>query len=193
MKLIVGLGNPGREYERTPHNAGFEVVDILAARHGGPWQYERRFEAMACDATIGGRRLTLLKPLTYMNLSGRAVTAWMGKNGGEAGDILVVTDDINLAVGRLRLRADGSHGGHKGLLSIINSLGTTLFARLRVGVMPSRGTPDDVVAFVLGRLPMADRAKLEEAEEDAAAAVEMAVERDLDTAMNRFNRRAKGE
>src|SRR5690606_871558 len=99
MKLIVGLGNPGRQYDNTPHNVGFHAVDILAARHGGTWVEERRFEAMTADIRLGAQKVTLMKPLTYMNLSGRSVRAWQSKNGGEPGDFLVLSDDIHLPMG----------------------------------------------------------------------------------------------
>jgi len=190
MKLIVGLGNPGRQYERTPHNVGFDVADILAARHGGSWTCERRFEAMTAEIVVSGVRVTLMKPLTYMNLSGRSVAAWMSKNGGEASQILAISDDINLALGRLRIRADGSHGGHKGLLSLIHALGTLGFPRLRIGVKPAGETLDDVVDFVLSRLKPGDWERLVECEEQAADAVEMILAKGLTAAMNYFNRRS---
>lgn len=190
MKLIVGLGNPGRQYERTPHNVGFDVVDILASRHRGSWNYERRFEAVTADITLSGARATLMKPLTYMNLSGQSVAAWASKNGGEPPEILAISDDINLALGRIRIRADGSHGGHKGLLSIINSLGTLGFPRLRIGVKPAGENLDDVVDFVLSRLRPEDRERLAECEEDAADAVEMIFDKGLTPAMNHYNRKS---
>jgi PTH1 family peptidyl-tRNA hydrolase len=187
MKLIVGLGNPGRQYERTPHNVGFDVADILAARHGGEWRHERRFEALTADISLPAGRVVLMKPLTFMNLSGRAVAAWAGKNGADAHEILVISDDINLPLGRLRIRPDGSHGGHKGLLSVINSLGTLGFPRVRVGVKPAGENLDDVVEFVLSRMRPEDRERLAQCEEDAADAVEMILDKGLTAAMNRFN------
>lgn len=190
MKLIVGLGNPGRQYQRTPHNAGFEVVDILLDRHKGMWAYERRFEAEVAEISLSGTRVALMRPLTYMNLSGRAVASFVGKNGGEPGEILVISDDINLPLGQLRLRPGGSHGGHKGLLSIINSIGSLDFPRLRIGVKPEGADVDDWVSFVLRQLPPAERETLLHAEQLACDAVEMIVQRDLSAAMNQFNRKS---
>lgn len=189
MKLIVGLGNPGPQYERTPHNVGFEVVNILARRHRGDWAFERRFEAATADITLGGQRVTLMKPLTYMNLSGRSVAEYTRRNGGEPHEVLPISDDINLPIGRLRLRPDGSHGGHKGLLSIINALGTLGYPRLRVGVKPEGGDVDDWVGFVLSRMRPKDRDLLDETEELAADAVEMIMEKGFQAAMNKFNRK----
>ncbi|MCX7717970.1 MAG: aminoacyl-tRNA hydrolase [Candidatus Sumerlaeaceae bacterium] len=192
MKLIVGLGNPGRQYERTPHNVGFDVADILAVRHGGEWRHERRFEALTADISLPTGRVVLMKPLTYMNLSGQAVAAWAGKNGADAHEILVISDDINLPLGRLRIRPDGSHGGHKGLLSVINSLGTLGFPRVRIGVKPAGENLDDVVGFVLSRMKPEDRERLAQCEEEAADAVEMILDKGLTAAMNHFNGRGGG-
>ncbi len=192
MKLIVGLGNPGRRYERTPHNVGFDVVDLLAKRHGGQWSLAARFEAALAEITILGQRTTLMKPLTYMNLSGRAVQAWRSKNGGEPAEILVICDDVNLPLGQLRLRPSGSHGGHKGLLSIIHALGTLDFPRLRVGVRPQEVVPESLVDYVL--CPFAPDAwdVIRLAEERAADAVEVILERGLEATMNLYNRRLEG-
>lgn len=190
MKLIVGLGNPGRQYENTPHNVGFHAIDVLAERHGGQWAVERRFEAMTADIRLAGQKLTLMKPLTYMNLSGRAVAAWRSKNGGESDEFLVISDDIHLPMGQLRLRPGGSHGGQKGLLSIINSLGTLDVPRLRIGIRPTGGDVSDMVNYVLARVRPVDRDAFEKSWDDAADAVETIIERDFNTAMNQFNRKA---
>lgn len=190
MKLIVGLGNPGRQYEYTPHNVGFHAIDELARRHGATWAPESRFEAMTADARIWDRRTTLMKPLTYMNLSGRSVAGWLGKNGGEPTDILVISDDIHLPMGRIRIRAGGSHGGQKGLLSIINTLGTLEFPRLRIGIRPAEEEVTDLVEYVLRKVRPGDREKFEQSWTDAADAVEMVFKKDLASAMNHFNRKA---
>lgn len=190
MKLIVGLGNPGRQYERTPHNVGFHAIDILAQRANTEWVIERRFDAMVAEVRIWNRKTTLMKPLTYMNLSGKSVAAWVGKNGGEPGEILAISDDIHLPLGRLRLRAGGSHGGQKGLLSIINSLGTLEFPRLRIGVRPdSEHALADVSSYVLGQVKPADRETFEHSWQDAADAVEMMFKKDFTAAMNHYNRK----
>ena len=187
MKLIVGLGNPGRQYEMTPHNVGFETVDVLAKRHGGQWSLERRFEAETCDVQIDGKRVTLMKPLTFMNLSGKAVAAYAQKNGVAPDELLVISDDLHLPLGRIRLRAGGSHGGQKGLLSIIQSLGTMDFPRLRIGVVREGLQIRDNAAYVLGKVRPDDRPKFDLAKEDAADAVETVIRDGLVTAMNRFN------
>jgi PTH1 family peptidyl-tRNA hydrolase len=189
MKLIVGLGNPGKRYENTPHNVGFDVVDILARRHGAQWSLAARFEAALAEATIFGRSVTLMKPLTYMNLSGRAVQAYTAKNGGEPSEILVICDDVNLPLGQLRLRPSGSHGGHKGLLSIIHALGTLEFPRLRIGVRPEEEHDGGWIEYVLSPFSPEAREVIAHAEEEAADAVEILLERGLEAAMNRFNRR----
>ncbi|AXA37397.1 Peptidyl-tRNA hydrolase [Candidatus Sumerlaea chitinivorans] len=190
MKLVVGLGNPGSRYERTPHNVGFDVVDLLAKRHGGTWALRTRFEAAIAEIVLDGKRVTLLKPLTYMNLSGRAVQAYLSKEGGEPAELLVISDDIALPLGQLRIRPSGSHGGHKGLLSIIQSLGTLDFPRLRIGVRPNRPIEPDWVQFVLSHFPPEEWEVVRTAEETAADAIEMILERGLEAAMNRYNRKS---
>lgn len=190
MRLIVGLGNPGPQYENTPHNVGFHAIDTLASRHGGQWAVERRFEAMTTDINIAGHKVTLMKPLTYMNLSGRAVAAWRAKNGGEPDELLAISDDIHLAMGQLRLRPSGSHGGQKGLLSMINSLGTLDFPRLRIGIRPTGGAVSDMASYVLARVRPADREAFEASWDDAAHCLEEVVTIGLEPAMNRYNRKS---
>ncbi len=189
MRLIIGLGNPGRQYDQTPHNVGFHAIDRLGERFRAEWALERRFEAMTADIQIMGQKLTLMKPLTYMNLSGQSVAAWRSKNGGEPEEMLVISDDFHLPMGQLRLRPTGSHGGQKGLMSVINSLGTTDVPRLRIGIAPGGGSVSDMVSYVLARVRPADREVFERSWDDAADAVEMVVEKDLQTAMNRYNRK----
>lgn len=189
MKLVVGLGNPGSKYARTPHNVGFEVVDLLAARERASFRIERRFDAETTEITVGGERLTLMKPLTYMNLSGNSVGEFCRRNGTEPGDILVISDDIHLALGQIRIRPNGSHGGHNGLLSIINSLGSLDFPRLRVGVKPEGAVLNDWVEFVLSKLTPREREELERTEQEAADAVMGILERGLERTMNLYNRK----
>jgi PTH1 family peptidyl-tRNA hydrolase len=189
MKLIVGLGNPGRQYENTPHNVGFHAIDTLGQRHGAVWKLGRRFEAMTAEIRLWDRNTTLMKPLTYMNLSGRSVAAWIAKNGGEPSEILVISDDVHLAMGRIRIRAGGSHGGQKGLLSIINALGTLDFPRLRIGIRPQAEDVDDLTAYVLRPVKPAEREIFEQSWQDAADAVEMIFKKDLASTMNHFNRK----
>lgn len=190
MRLIVGLGNPGAQYENTPHNVGFHAIETLGQRHGAQWTIERRFDAMTASIQIAGQKLTLMKPLTYMNLSGRAVAAWRSKNGGEPGEILALSDDVHLPMGQLRLRPDGSHGGQKGLLSLISTLGTLEFPRLRIGVRPSGGAISDMSSYVLGRVRPVDRPAFEQSWDTAADCVEDIIQGNFEHAMNRYNRKA---
>lgn len=185
MKLLVGLGNPGPRYRGTYHNIGFDVVDEVARRHA------LGFGAAPTDALVArlrraGGDVLLVKPLTFMNLSGRAVGDLQRFFKAEPEDVLVIVDDVNLATGRLRLRARGSAGGHNGLKSIIACLGTDAFPRLRVGV--GRGDPRrDLADHVLSRVPQDERERLREVTTLAADAAECFVELGLLEAMNRFN------
>lgn len=153
MKLLVGLGNPGAEYRETRHNVGFQVIDELARRWGVE-QWREAFESLAVKAVRNGEPVWLCKPLTYMNLSGRAVAGLAGFYKVPVEDLLVVTDDAALPLGRLRARRGGSDGGHNGLKSVAQSLGTEDYARLRVGV--GRGDIQAADGRVVGRPEMAD-------------------------------------
>lgn len=192
MKLIVGLGNPGRRYRLTRHNVGWEVIARLSARTGIPVDQEDGFSQVG-RGSIEGTRVILARPQTYMNVSGEAVRELRRRHRLRPQDILVVVDDLDLPLGRLRLRASGSDGGHNGLKSIIDALGTTDFPRLRIGISrPPEGVdPADHVLtrFSAEEQPVIDAA-LDRAAEAAAAFVTGGVER----AMNRFNppRAARG-
>ena len=186
MKLVAGLGNPGRPYVGTRHNVGFEVVDLLAARH------KLTFEAAPANAVFARWRrpdaVTLLvKPLTLMNLSGEAVGALVRYYKVEIPDTLIVCDDVNLPLGRLRARASGSEGGHNGLRSIADHLGTIDYARLRVGV--GRGDARrDLADHVLARFEPEEEAGIRDAIARAADAVETWIADGLGRMMNVFNR-----
>ncbi len=133
MKLVVGLGNPGRQYTETRHNIGFRVVEQIAnTSSGGTWS--ARFDGLTCDIRLGAEKLLLLKPMTYMNRSGRSVRSAIDFYKVELADLLIICDDVNLSLGKLRLRSGGSAGGNNGLKDIILHLGTEEFPRLRVGV-----------------------------------------------------------
>jgi peptidyl-tRNA hydrolase, PTH1 family len=191
MKLVAGLGNPGSRYEGTRHNLGFAVVDLLAGR----WGIEvarQKFNAWVGDGTAGGQRVVLLKPLTFMNLSGQAVQAAVAFHKLSLEDLLVVSDDLDLPVGQIRLRASGTSGGHKGLESIIQLLGSNEFARLRIGI--GRAGRDEVVAHVLSGISPEEEALTDAAVRRAADAVECWLTDGVTAAMNRFNRtdRPKG-
>lgn len=187
MKVVVGLGNPGSEYRETRHNVGFLVIEELRCRHESPAEMRRA----RCEVSrVTGRdpELLLARPQTYMNRSGPAVSALLQSEGASAEDLFVVCDDLNLEFGTLRIRPRGTHGGHNGLRSIIESLGTTEFPRLRVGVGPLP-PGEDQAEFVLDRFPSADRRVLPGLIENAADCLLMAVDFGLQQAMNRYNRR----
>lgn len=137
-RLIIGLGNPGTRYDGTPHNIGFDVVDALAvALRAAPFAPKERFKALLTDVRLdGGHTVTLMKPTTYMNLSGEAVAAWRARNGGEPPEMLVICDDVNIELGQIRLRPSGSDGGQKGLRSVIEYMGSQQVPRLRLGIRP---------------------------------------------------------
>jgi peptidyl-tRNA hydrolase, PTH1 family len=188
MKLIVGLGNPGRAYAGTRHNVGFDVVDLLAERHGLAW------ESAPADAVLAkwrARSALVSKPLTSMNLSGQAVGDLLRFYKIDLSDLFVVVDDANLELGRLRTRPGGSAGGHNGLKSLIGLLGTEDFARLRVGV--GRGDRRDLADHVLAKFDPPERADVAEAVGRAADAVELFVAEGIGPVMNRFNRKEDAE
>ena len=183
MRVVVGLGNPGRRYRGTRHNLGFRVLDRLAEQAGAGWKKKRLFPAWV------SRRgnLILVKPATYVNLSGRAVRAALDYFRLPAEDLLVVLDDVNLPAGTIRIRAGGGAGGHHGLESIIRSLGTRDFTRIRIGV--GGGNLADLTAHVLSRPGKKDNALYLRAADEASAAVEAIETEGLEAAMNRFNRK----
>jgi PTH1 family peptidyl-tRNA hydrolase len=185
MKLVVGLGNPGPKYAGTRHNIGFAVLDYLAAAPGvGRWR--SRFEAQVTEAVEGTEQVLLMKPETFMNLSGRAVRAAMDFYKLPLTDLLVVCDDIALPLGKLRARAKGSDGGQKGLRSIQEQLGTQEYPRLRIGV-GSPGEHLDAADHVLSRFKPGERAAVEDAVAQAAQAVLLWVRQGIDVCMNRVN------
>ncbi|HUR21209.1 MAG TPA: aminoacyl-tRNA hydrolase [Vicinamibacterales bacterium] len=190
MKLVVGLGNPGGRYRGTRHNVGFEVVDGLVARHGltlQPW----KTLAETAEWRRPEGRVWFVKPTTFMNLSGEAVVALMGFYKVELPDVLVVCDDVNLPVGRLRARPEGSGGGNNGLGSIIGSLGTDGFSRIRIGV--GRGDPQrDLADHVLSRFPPEDLPVMTASLERAGEAVEVWIDEGIARVMNKFNRADDG-
>jgi PTH1 family peptidyl-tRNA hydrolase len=192
MKLIVGLGNPGAKYQQTLHNIGFDVVNELARRHQASFDAAPAEALLAKVRGLGDDTVLLAKPLTFMNLSGRAVGDLQRFYKIEPVDLLIVTDDVNLPAGQLRARRGGSAGGHNGLKSIIELLGTDQFPRLRVGV--GRGDPQrDLRDRVLGRAAPDERTILAEATALAADAAEVFVTQGIADVMNRFNRRKAEE
>ncbi|MEM7755654.1 MAG: aminoacyl-tRNA hydrolase [Planctomycetota bacterium] len=189
MKLIVGLGNPGVQYEQTRHNAGFMVVDELASRHAVGSIARARFQAATLDAHIGGEKCLLMKPTTFMNLSGRCVGEAVRFFKLEpAEDVLVLTDDVALPVGTIRLRAKGGSGGHNGLSDIDRVLGGEPYARLRVGIGQ---TPKQMVQadWVLSKFTEGERGDLKRSVSEAAEATASWVDHGIEKAMNAFNKK----
>ena len=185
MKLVVGLGNPGERYRRTRHNAGFMVMDALAARAGAPRGREEA-EAWVAEAEVGGEAVSLAKPLTFMNRSGVAVAGLLEASGGSPTDLIVVVDDVALELGTLRVRERGTHGGHNGLRSLIDVLGTDEFVRLRLGVRKGE-LPEDLAGYVLAEFPPEDVLVVQEMVGLGADAVAAIVREGAVEAMNRFN------
>jgi peptidyl-tRNA hydrolase, PTH1 family len=182
--LVAGLGNPGREYERTRHNVGWLVLDELARRHGGSWR--SKFSGSLADVRLGDLRLALLKPETYMNDSGRSVGAAVRFFKVEPEQVLVVHDDVDLEAGRLQARAGGGLAGHNGLRSLAQHLGTQDFLRLRIGVgRPGRGDPRPVSDWVLS--PFAPEEDPEALIARGADAVETIATDGLEAAQQRYN------
>lgn len=184
--LIVGLGNPGEKYENTRHNVGFMVVDELAERESKPIQ-RLKFKALTNTLTISGEKVLVMKPVTYMNLSGEAVRQAMDFYKIQPEHILVISDDTALAVGRLRIRAKGSAGGHNGLKNIIQHLGTDQFPRLRVGVGEKPHPDYDMADWVLGAFQGEDKKAIDATVKRAADAVECILAQGLDRGMGKFN------
>ena len=185
--LIVGLGNPGERYERTRHNLGFMLVDLLA-RQSNAQVKRSECRALVGRAEIEGRAVELVKPQTYMNLSGESVACLLRKREWlkVADDLLVVSDDIALPFGSIRLRARGSSGGQKGLENIISVLGTDEFLRLRIGIRPEH-TVSDTAAFVLERFTKAQQAEVEKILERSAEALRAVLRDGIDKAMSLYN------
>ena len=191
--LIVGLGNVGSEYEGTRHNAGFMVVDALAKEADARWSLERH--AYRTEVRHKGRVLVLIKPTTYMNLSGKAVKYWLQAEKIELANLMVVVDDIALDPGIIRIKKQGAAGGHNGLTDIEAHLGTQAYNRLRVGVGQSFGRGQQV-DYVLGQFPPEDMPAMQAALEEACAAVRCFVTQGIDRTMNSYNKKGnahKGE
>ena len=184
MKIIAGLGNPGAQYANTPHSVGFEAVDALAASAGVAWEEKRQFKCLMAKVSVAGQPVLLVKPQTFMNLSGESVAPIVRYHNATAADLVVVQDDIDMAVGRLRVRKGGSCGGHNGVRNIIERLGTSDFARVKIGVGKDR---DDVVAHVLGKFDPATRKVMDVVVAEAAKAAAEVVRSGPDRAMNLYN------
>lgn len=183
--LIVGLGNPGAEYANTRHNLGFRVLDIFASKHGIEFSQKNRLY-WAGTGSVNGTDVVLAKPRTYMNLSGNAVISLMQKYGLKPGQLLVLSDDFCLPIGRLRIRKSGGSGGHNGLNNIIACLGTNEFTRIRLGT-GSAPNGSDPINFVLGSFKPDEYKPINDMLENASEALSYIVENGTDAAMNKFN------
>ena len=189
MHLVVGLGNPGEQYQDNRHNLGFKVVDELRARARGP-VLRAKFGAELCEVTLVGERVLLCKPMEFMNVSGQAVARVAGFWKVPAADVVVVHDELDLPFGRLKLGVGGGHGGHNGVRSMLSDLGGAEFARVRVGVgRPAAGR--DPADYLLSDFSRAEDKELPALVGLAADAIEMIVSKGLPTAMNRFNGKAQ--
>lgn len=190
-KIVVGLGNPGVRYDNTPHNIGFEVVDELAKRlNASAWAAKDRFHALIAEGFAEGvGKVVLMKPTTFMNLSGRAVSGYLSKNEGLPGDVIVVCDDVSLDIGSIRLRERGRSAGQKGLQNILEALGTEEIPRLRVGIHPARGGKkiEDLSAYVLHKWWGVAREIATEVVDLSAEAIEGTFKLGFSKAMSRYN------
>lgn len=185
-ELIVGLGNPEPKYDNTRHNIGFAVVDELAKVWQMPLKENKRFQGMFAEGTVGGKKVRLLKPLTYMNRSGqsvRAVTDWYKV---QPSSVLAIYDDMDLPVGRLRIRLSGSAGGHNGMKSIIAHLGVKEFPRLRIGIGKS-DEEQGTISHVLGKFAPHESKIIEEVLYVSVKAIELSLKQDIEQSMNRYN------
>ena len=186
MKIVVGLGNPGSKYKGTRHNVGFDVIDALVERYAFGARAKSKFNANVNEVMIGTTKVVLISPLTYMNLSGQSVRAAIDFFKLDLDDLMVICDDLNLEVGRIRIRAKGSAGGQNGIKDIINRLGTQEFPRLRLGI----GRPPanwDTADYVLGKFDEHDQASIDDSVKQAVKACELWIDSDVKTAMNKFN------
>lgn len=187
MKVLVGLGNPGEQYAETPHNLGFKAIDVIASALGAEWKTEKRFKAQVAKALRKGGTVWLLKPQTYMNLSGESVAPFLKYYGATPKDLLVLSDDCDLPAGSLRIRPSGSAGGHNGLKNLIAHLGTEAFARIRLGAGRAADERRGLIDFVLHRFSAAEAEVANQTAARAAEAVFYWMDRGLQEAQNRYN------
>jgi PTH1 family peptidyl-tRNA hydrolase len=185
--LVVGLGNPGAKYEYTRHNAGFLAMDMICNRFGA--RCDRvKYKALIGEATVAGKRILLMKPQTFMNNSGEAIIEAVNFYKIPPENVIVISDDITLDVGRVRIRKSGSAGGHNGLKSIIAHLGSDTFPRVKLGVGQKPHPEYDLVDWVLGKFPPADLEKLREATAVVPNAIELLINGEAEKAMNTYNK-----
>jgi len=190
MRVIIGLGNPGIRYRSTRHNVGFEAIDKLAAAHNIKLKPNRRFQAHVGEGEINYQEVILVKPMTYMNVSGQAVQAILNFYKLPPSGIVVIFDDVSLPVGDIRVRENGSGGGQKGMVDIINRLGTKDFPRVRIGV-GQKPEGYSLSKYVLGRFPKKEKEAIAQGITNARVAVEIIIKSGAAEAMNEFNKKVK--
>ena len=187
MYLVAGLGNPGTQYEMTRHNIGFEVIDYIAHKYNIKVK-KLKYKSLYADTTINGEKVLFVKPQTYMNLSGEAIRDFVNFYKIPVENVIIISDEINLDAGRIRIRSKGSAGGHNGLKSIIYQLNSDNFPRIRMGVDSSLRGKMDLADFVLARFQKEEIPTLEDAIIRCSKAVEEIIARGIDSAMNKYNR-----
>lgn len=192
IAVIAGLGNPGTEYNGTRHNIGFAVVDALAAEQGAAWKKEKKFQAETAKVSLAGEPVVLMKPLTYVNESGRALGAWLRFHRLTPAAAAVIYDEINLDLGRLKLSVNGSAGGHNGIASLLRDAGAG-FLRYRIGIGSKTHPAMDLKDWVLGRFTEAENAVLTTRMPDYTKGLHLLLSRGVDAAMNQLNTRSHSE
>lgn len=184
MKIIAGLGNPGPQYANTPHSVGFEVVEAIAHEAGASWEEKKAYKCRLARCKFAGADVMLVEPLTFMNLSGESVAPIVKYHNCTSTDLLVIHDDIDLPAGRIRVKKNGSCGGHNGVRNIIERLGTQNFTRLKLGVGKNK---ENVIGFVLGKFDPATRKTMDQVVAAAAQAAATILKDGPDCAMNTWN------
>lgn len=184
MKVIVGLGNPGAQYANTPHSVGFEAVDAIASEIGAAWENKKAFSCLMAKGVLSGVPVLLVKPQTFMNLSGDSVAPVVKYHNATNDDLIVIQDDIDLASGRIRIRKGGSCGGHNGIRNIIERLGSSAFTRVKIGVGKDKS---NVIGHVLGKFDPASRALADQCVSVSVKACSAIVAEGVDKAMNLYN------
>lgn len=184
MKVIAGLGNPGAQYANTPHSVGFEAVDMIASEIGAVWEFRKSFSCLMAKGVFAGVPVLLVKPQTFMNLSGDSVAPVVKYHNASADDLVVIQDDIDLPAGRIRIRKGGSCGGHNGVRNIIERLGTQAFARIKIGVGKDRS---NVIGHVLGKFDPASRRLADQCVAVSVKAAASVLSEGVDKAMNLYN------
>jgi PTH1 family peptidyl-tRNA hydrolase len=184
VKIVVGLGNPGVKYASTPHNIGFEAVDAIASEIGADWQEKRQYKCLWAKGVLNGEQIILVKPQTFMNLSGVSVASVVKYSNSTPSDLIVIHDDIDLALGRLRVRSSGSCGGHNGIRNIIENLASADFVRIKLGVGKDKS---DVISHVLGKFSPEARAVADKLVSATSSVVSSIIKGGAQYAMNTFN------